>query len=93
MLNDTCFAVTTNSSKKKRKKLVGSGPTKKDFDQRMSVETVCSMYGSKCQALQGPDEVAEELEQLERLGQSNEDVDKFLPANETKRATKIVNRR
>jgi hypothetical protein len=39
-LIDTCLVATTNSSKKKRKKLIGWGPTKKDFDQRMSVETI-----------------------------------------------------
>ena len=61
-LVDTCFVTTTNSSKKKRKKLVGSGPTKKDFDRRMSVETIYSMRGTKYQALQGPDEEAEESE-------------------------------
>jgi hypothetical protein len=74
-LVDTCFVATTNSSKKKRKKLVGSGPTKKDFDRRMSAETIYSIRGTKCQALQGPDEEAEALERLERLDQSNEDVD------------------
>jgi hypothetical protein len=74
-LVDTCFVATTNSSKKKRKKLVGSGPTKKDFDRRMSVETIYSIRGTKCQALQGPDEEAEESERLERLDRSNEDVD------------------
>ncbi len=50
-LVDTCFVVTTNSSKKKRKKLVGAGPTKKDFDRRMSVKTIYSIRGTKCQAL------------------------------------------
>jgi hypothetical protein len=40
LLVDTCFVVATLSSKKERKKLVGSGPTKKDFNQRISVETI-----------------------------------------------------
>jgi hypothetical protein len=74
-LIDTCFIAATISSKKKRKKLIGSGPTKKDFNRRMSVETIYSLRGLKCLALQGPDEEAEESERLERLDQSNEDVD------------------
>ena len=41
----------------------------------MSVKTIYSQQGLKCQALQGPDEEAEESEGLERLDQSNEDVD------------------
>jgi hypothetical protein len=41
----------------------------------MLVETICSLQGSKCQALKGPDEEAEKLEQLERLDRSSEDVD------------------
>ena len=71
----TCFVMTINYSKKKRKKLVGSGPTKKDFTQRMLVKTIYSQQGLKCQALQGPDEEAEESERLERLDWSKEDVD------------------
>ena len=73
-LVDTCFVATTNSSKKKRNKQVGSGPTKKDFNRRMSIETIYSLWESKCQALQGPNEEEEEEERLERLGRSNEDV-------------------
>jgi hypothetical protein len=46
-LVDTCFLATTNSSKKKRKKQVGSGPTKKDFNRRMSIEAIHSMRGLK----------------------------------------------
>jgi hypothetical protein len=74
-LVDTCFVMTTNSSKKKRKKLVGWRPTKKDFNQRVSVGTIYSMWRTKCQALQGPDESKEEAEGLERLDLSNQDVD------------------
>jgi hypothetical protein len=71
----TCFVTTINSSKKKRKKLVGSGPAKKDLTRRMLVKKIYSQQGFKCQALQGLDEEAEELEQLERLDWSNENVD------------------
>jgi hypothetical protein len=46
-LVDTCFVATTNLSKKKRKKLVGSGPTKKDLNRRLSVETIYSIQGTK----------------------------------------------
>jgi hypothetical protein len=74
-LLNTCFVATTNLSKKKRKKQVGSGTTKKDFDRRMSVKTIYRIRGTKCQALQGPDEEAEESERLERLDWSNEDDD------------------
>jgi hypothetical protein len=52
-LVDTCFVATTKSSKKKRKKLAGSGPTKKDLNRGMSVEIIYNMRGTKCQALQG----------------------------------------
>jgi hypothetical protein len=59
MLVDTCFIATTM---KKRKKLVGFGPTKKDFNRMMSIEIIYSLQGSKCQALEGPDEGEEEAE-------------------------------
>jgi hypothetical protein len=62
MLVDTCFIATTILSMKKRKKLVGFGPTKKDFNQMMSIEIIYSLGGSKCQALEGPDEGEEEVE-------------------------------
>jgi hypothetical protein len=48
---DTCFITTTISNKKERKKLANSGPTKKDFNQKMSIKTIYSLQESKCQVL------------------------------------------
>jgi hypothetical protein len=73
-LVNTCFIAATISSKKKWKKLVGSGQTKKDINGIMPVGTIYSLRGLKCQALQGPDEKVGRVEELERLDRSNEDV-------------------
>jgi hypothetical protein len=41
----------------------------------MSIETIYSLQGLKCQALHGPDEGEEEVEGLEQLDWSNKYVD------------------